>query len=443
MSIAAITPISNSPTAPAGSFWSQLQPASYRGVPFVVKGGQARFGRRNALHEYPNRDVSWVEDLGRQARRYQITGFIVGDDVISQRNRLLAACEKRGDGELIHPTFGRLQVALMEVNTSESELGRVFEINFTFIEQGSRLFPSDATSSTTAIGNAVTAGQGTTSSYATTLLTAKLNSNVNIAIPAFAVASAMVANATAAIKNATTLLNTVADLPGNFGRLLGQASGIPFAGLVGLAGSLQGLVGAGAAARASVSIAGTLMLEGAETLAGPTLAAWSSLATAFTDTVAGATFTPADEIRALIAMQNLSTAGDPTSLLLGDLFRRAAVFSLGNASAAYQPSTSDEAASIRTLVLAAINSEMQIAGNQGDDSVYAALRVMRAQVILDMNAKGAQLPTLVEVKTPASVPSLFLAQKLYRDPTREPELTRRANPRHPAFMPLAFEALSS
>jgi prophage DNA circulation protein len=57
-----IEAISNSPGVPAATFRAQLQPASYRGIPFGVFGGQARFGRRNALHEYPFRDVPWVED---------------------------------------------------------------------------------------------------------------------------------------------------------------------------------------------------------------------------------------------------------------------------------------------------------------------------------------------------------------------------------------------
>jgi len=73
----------------SGSYWSQLRPASYRGVPFGVLGGSASFGRRNAVHEYPFRDTPWVEDLGMSARHVHVTGFLVGDDVIAQRTKLI------------------------------------------------------------------------------------------------------------------------------------------------------------------------------------------------------------------------------------------------------------------------------------------------------------------------------------------------------------------
>ena len=53
-----------------GSFWAQLKPASFRGVPFVVQEGTSHFGRRNQIHEYPFRDTPWVEDLGQQARAF-------------------------------------------------------------------------------------------------------------------------------------------------------------------------------------------------------------------------------------------------------------------------------------------------------------------------------------------------------------------------------------
>ena len=50
--------------------WPQmLNQASFRGVPFAVYGGDARFGRRLALHEYPGRDKPYIEDMGRSTRR--------------------------------------------------------------------------------------------------------------------------------------------------------------------------------------------------------------------------------------------------------------------------------------------------------------------------------------------------------------------------------------
>ncbi|HSR77153.1 MAG TPA: DNA circularization N-terminal domain-containing protein, partial [Xanthobacteraceae bacterium] len=51
-------------------WWEQLQPGSWRGVPFVMDAAENRAGRRTAIHEYPYRDTVWVEDLGRLPRRF-------------------------------------------------------------------------------------------------------------------------------------------------------------------------------------------------------------------------------------------------------------------------------------------------------------------------------------------------------------------------------------
>ena len=98
-----------------GSFASKLLPASFRGVSFGVISASSKFGRRNAVHEYPFRDTPWVEDLGRQARRFSVTGFIVGDDVIERRDAMIAACESSdtGSSTLVHPTLGKRSVAWM------------------------------------------------------------------------------------------------------------------------------------------------------------------------------------------------------------------------------------------------------------------------------------------------------------------------------------------
>ena len=47
------------------------------------------------------------------------------------------------------------------------------------------------------------------------------------------------------------------------------------------------------------------------------------------------------------------------------------------------------------------------------------------------------------MRTASPMPSLALAQRLYRDPDRADDLVARAAPAHPAFMPVRFKALSA
>ncbi|MBX6386930.1 MAG: DNA circularization N-terminal domain-containing protein [Microbispora sp.] len=125
------------------SSWTEgLRPASFRGVPFSVLSAEAGLARRTAVHEYPFRDDVWVEDLGGGRNTFGLTGFLVGDDVISLRDDMQAAAQTPGPGELIHPTFGSLTVACVDFRTAERwDAGRVIELSFAFVRAGERLYP--------------------------------------------------------------------------------------------------------------------------------------------------------------------------------------------------------------------------------------------------------------------------------------------------------------
>ncbi|WP_338919212.1 DNA circularization N-terminal domain-containing protein [Pseudomonas silesiensis] len=111
------------------------QAASFRGVPFLVDSDSVPVGRRTQLHEYPQRDQPFVEDLGRRTRQYKFTGFVAGDDFLSQRDRLLTALDAAGPGELVHPWFGRLTVTAgeCELSHARNELGMA-RFNLVFID---------------------------------------------------------------------------------------------------------------------------------------------------------------------------------------------------------------------------------------------------------------------------------------------------------------------
>jgi prophage DNA circulation protein len=117
------------------------QGASFRGVPFQVDTDSVPVGRRTQLHEFPQRDQPFVEDLGRRTRHYKFTGFVAGDDCLAQRDRLLTALDKDGPGELVHPWFGRLTVTAgeCEVSHARNEQG-VVRFSLEFID-GMLAFP--------------------------------------------------------------------------------------------------------------------------------------------------------------------------------------------------------------------------------------------------------------------------------------------------------------
>lgn len=181
---------------------------------------------------------------------------------------------------------------------------------------------------------------------------------------------------------------------------------------------------------------------------------FATAAQALAAALLAATTDPADSIRMLSTLAApVPTNAVPASAVgvamqtmqagCGDLFRRAAVVALARASAAYQPSSFDDAVAIRTQVTALLDAEILIAGNQGEDATFNALRTVRAAVVKDLTSRAADLAVLVTVKSNSPVPSLVLSQRLYRDSTREGELVTEADAVHPAFMPTSFKALST
>ena len=90
-----------------------LLPASFRGAPFNVKSAQTTVGRRVSLHEYPQRDKGWPEDLGQKDDAFTIEAIVIGPDYIKARDALIAALKQRGAGELVHPYYGRKTVTLV------------------------------------------------------------------------------------------------------------------------------------------------------------------------------------------------------------------------------------------------------------------------------------------------------------------------------------------
>ena len=125
------------------------------------------------------------------------------------------------------------------------------------------------------------------------------------------------------------------------------------------------------------------------------------------------------------------------------LLRRFALADMLRAASTYVPSSYDDAVAIRNTVTDAIDAEILIAGDAGDDATYTALRNARQAVVALLSATGADLASLEQFTFRASLPALNLAYRLYQDANRSDQLVDEAAPIHPAFMPTRFRALSS
>ena len=92
------------------TWFADLQPAKFRGVPFRVFSHRRSGGRRGPDHEYPERDDGSPEDTGEKLNRWTFDAFIIGDLHHEAAQDLITAFQG-GRGELVHPRWGH-QIAI-------------------------------------------------------------------------------------------------------------------------------------------------------------------------------------------------------------------------------------------------------------------------------------------------------------------------------------------
>lgn len=470
----------------------QLNPASFRGLRFGVLGGEARFGRRLAVHEYPGRDKPYAEDMGRGLRVVNLVGFLISDslvydggDVIEQRDLMIGAAEKAGPGILIHPTLGQMLVSVPAGGLSVVERwdeGRYFELHFSFIESGDRVFPATKPDHRSFLELVLSAlGLDAAADFV-----ASVQANVSAVFKAIKTAEGYISDALDMVESVIdagqSAVNAVVDTVAGFQQIVGRISrdASQLSSLTSLlsgdfgrykagattsalqqsrkghdsSAELAGIIAASVAQRAAVATASTALATAAAGFGAGSLATFTQAAQALVATVAAGIAAPADQIRLLSQLASFTTTDYASTSQIGQaktvaqyvtaaLLRRAAIGQLAKAANAYVPTSYDDAISVRNTVVGFIEAEMLIAGDMGDDATYGSLRDLRQAVVQDLDARGASLAPLEVFTLRDSLPSLVLANRLYQDATRSDELIGVADPIHPAFMPSSFRALSS
>src|SRR3546814_21041436 len=80
------------------------------------------------------RDDAYVEDLGKRPRQFEIDCLVIGDDYMSERDKLLDAVETAGPGTLVHPYLGSIEAECVDCRWRETtEEGGMARFRFTFV----------------------------------------------------------------------------------------------------------------------------------------------------------------------------------------------------------------------------------------------------------------------------------------------------------------------
>ncbi|MNQ66055.1 hypothetical protein D3C85_805330 [compost metagenome] len=111
-------------------YTQRLAQASWRGVVFSVRSEDLPTGgRKTALHDFPNSDERFVEDLGEIPPRFTVTAFVHGLDWLERAQALENALRTSGPGRLVLPTFGAWTVWALPYSKTASQTS-VGEIEF-------------------------------------------------------------------------------------------------------------------------------------------------------------------------------------------------------------------------------------------------------------------------------------------------------------------------
>ncbi len=375
--------------------------ASFRGAAFHVESADSNHGRRQAVHEFAQRDVPYTEDLGRKAREFSVTGYLIGKNYQIARDALVAACETPGPGQLVHPYRGELTVVCRGLTVSESSQdGGMCRVSITFLESGKASFPSAVTDSINAIGKA---GNSVTDAARGGFLSRFLTDG----FPAF------VRDAAAA------RLTQVTDFLASPG--------------FSLAGELDAAADYAYSVRELAADAYDLVLEPTKladrlldvfgmvrsAFGGNSFGMLSSIFSSFDDTYTGSTTTP--------SRQQQGANYDA----MGELVRQVSISEAAKSAVVTEFPSYQEAIATREVLLEAIDEEAEYTTN---DEAFVSLVALRAEVVRGIPQDGQRLPQLVEYVPPSTLPALVVAHNLYGNASGAEEITARDTPRHPGFL---------
>jgi prophage DNA circulation protein len=385
-----------------------LREASFRGVSFMVEGHDTELGRRTALHEFPNRDMPFVEDMGALARQFAIEAFVLGEDYMEARDELTDALNEAGEGELVHPYLGTFTVTVTRARMAESTAeGGMARFSIVFTQTGEPEEPDeDEATEEEVIEDCDAAGEAVEAEFADAFTVESF--------PAFVVEAAqgIVGQVFDKLQGLTQLLPLQTDALGSFLPALASAQA-SVATLMRdpaeLGGQIAGLVGdlvqlpkesAGLTADTSLKIARQLFDFGADLPAVP-----------------------------LTTPSRLRQAANQDALV--SLVQKTASIAAARATAEMSFPSFGDAVKVRDELAEHLDTQ---AGATNDDASHFALVDLRASMVRDITKRGANLSRTVAVAMEASLPTLVMAYNLYGDAGREDEIAARNKTRHPGFI---------
>lgn len=393
------------------SWKDQLQTASFRGASFGVTESNLEGGRRNAVHEFPNRESAYVEDLGGKNRTYAIEGFVVGSDYMTARDSLQTALETGGSGLLVHPYYGSLTVAVDSYAIRESaEGGGMASFSMTFVKSLGVSYPSSSSASASA-SSTITAAADNSASAMESLFDVSDGGDIQT------LSQTQVTESVGIIQTQT--------------KLKVKSSSVDVENIEGKINAFDNFMRDSARVLTDLS---TLIAE-PQTLCYKLI----DLVSRMIDMVNTPLHAVAGYLRMYSALSDyfsglsfLSSAKGDTekqnAQILRDVLLLPVLSYAATAAADADYETRTQATENRDSITDMIDSFL---ADVLDDSMFESALDLRNSVVKSVPSEGTRLPDLVSVDVPATVSSLVLAHEIYGDIDEEADLISRNSVRNP------------
>ena len=430
-------------------------PASFRGVSFWVESSDLSVGRRTVTHQYPQRDEPFTEDLGRAAREYRFSAFVLGEDYIEQAKKLREALEKPGAATLVHPEFGEIQVVAQPgASMSFSQSMRRVNFSLAFVEAGLNAFPTpEGASQQASRAAADKVSEAAAESFEDSLTLDDIEDFVQDAL------NGDLLDALDIISNSE--IAKVLDFADRVSDLANDAISLVRGGPKAFATKLMGALGL---SRLATTVAGwqrvgkslcaladdlrgdedepvysTVKPKSAEVIESNRKAVYSLCRQAVLVQAVGVSTLIGTDVDSTVASSSiLPDEGEAVVDSGTGATEVGTVTSSGSFSSS--PTISyDEMLEARERIVGRLEEEML---DVEDDQVFMALREAATAVSKDLSSRAEEQARLYDFDAGAVLPSCVTAMELYGDATRAQEIVVRNGVTNPLFCPNVLKVLN-
>jgi prophage DNA circulation protein len=404
------------------SWRDNLLDAAIDGVPFLYEEVENSFGRRTSVHEFPDRNDPFTDDLGKAARKFTIRAFLIGENYAENRDSLIEVLEAAGDKVFTHPYRGDFGVKVDGLcrMSERHDQGRYCEFTIPLVEAG-LAFPTIQLLTLPNIGFIVPDLNGKIPNTKFSLLGA-IGAVLKSIIAGLNKAASLLRKINGKIASALNLVDSLSGAIDAFVDALDTLIGAPFAllnELTQLANSVMGLIDT------FVDLVPNLDVDVPEPdFPKLTLEVLEEMFSFETEAEAIPTPTPQSE-------QEVEGHA-----VITKVFKAASLAAGTEQLAKLELDSAEQAKDIMTN----LSDKFDFMLSQDfEPEIMESMIALKGAMVEHFSKQAASLPSVTTTRINYPEPALTLSYRLYGDSTLDADIVKRNKIRHPTFVPAGVD----